>query len=130
MKLAYLAVVAALGALGAGPVLLKPDTATGSVDSVHTSAIRSGASYQLKVIGLEQSCAVILRKEQSKLDLAPGCRGLSGELSDAHRWKHDANGDLLFIADDGRTVAQFFPGDGVAYESVKPATPIMMLEEF
>ncbi|GGA64640.1 hypothetical protein GCM10011385_18030 [Nitratireductor aestuarii] len=129
MKLAYLAVAAALGAFGAGPALMTPDEAASNVDGRHTSAITAGASYQLKVVGLERGCAVTLRKEQSRLHIAPGCSSLSGQLADARFWQKDANGDLLFISDDGRTVAQFFPGDGVAYESVKPVTPIMMLDE-
>lgn len=130
MKLAYVAVVTALAAVGAVPALMQPDTVARDVDELHTSAITASASYQLKVAGLERGCSVTLRNEQSKLDLAPACRNLPSDLSDARHWQKDANGDLFFIADDGRTVAQFFPGDGVAYESVKPATPIMLLEEF
>ena len=133
MKLAYLAVTVPLSALGAGSALISPENVPVEVDRMPTASVTAGHRYQLNVAGVETTCSVVLRDEKesgsSRLDLEPRCSGLAAELSDAHFWQKQQNGDLLFIADDGRTIAQFFQGDGVAYESLKPMAPIMMLNE-
>lgn len=133
MKLAYFAVVSALSAMGAGPTLINRDAVPVETVTLHSQVEIETETYLLRVVGQEQGCPVVLRHGHEggfeKLDLAPSCAGLFDRFAEARFWREQADGDILFVADDGRTIAQFFPGDGVAYESVKPALPLMMLTD-
>jgi len=133
MKLAYLAVMGALSAIGAGPSLMHQGAVPVEPVAFHSRMDMDTESYQLRVVGQEQACSVVLRDDfeggLASLDVAPSCARLFDRLSEAHFWREEADGDILFVADDGRTIAQFFPGDGVAYESLKPVMPLMMLTE-
>lgn len=132
MKLVFAAAIGAIGTLGAMPSLVDRDVPRVETAAVHSGMHVDAASYMLRVVGKDQPCSVVLRdaghaEKLARLDLAPACAGLFDRLVEAQFWLEDREGDILFVADDGRTVAQFFPGDGVAYESVKPSRPLMML---
>jgi hypothetical protein len=134
MKLVIAAAIGAVGTIGAMPSLVDHDTPRIETVAVHSRLHMDSESYLLRVVGKDQPCSVVLRDgshadQLAKLDLAPACAGLFDRLGEAQFWLENQEGDIFFVAGDGRTVAQFFPGDGVAYESVKPATPLMMLTE-
>ncbi|UUP16936.1 hypothetical protein [Nitratireductor thuwali] len=87
--------------------------------------------YRLIVSGRDESCLVEKGVETglnaAELKAEEGCYRLLPRLADARIWKRDDEGDVVFAAADGREIARFFAADGVAFESVKPASPLMLL---
>src|SRR5690554_140941 len=131
MKLVFAAAIGALGTIGAMPSIVNHDAPRFETVALQSRIHVDSESYLLRVVGKDQPCSVVLRDgghadRLARLDLAPACAGLFDRLAEAEFWL-EKDGDIIFVAGDGRTVAQFFPGDGVAYESVKPAKPLMML---
>lgn len=87
--------------------------------------------YRLIVSGRDGSCLVEKGVETgqnaAELKAEDGCYRLLPRLADARIWKRDDEGDVVFAAADGREIARFFAADGVAFESLKPASPLMLL---
>jgi|GEM_PF-1754552 hypothetical protein len=137
MKLTYLVVVGALGALGADTAIRDRETGRGLApgsDELFAAPLPHTRTYEAHVQGQESGCVVALRGEPSarggSLELGPACKKFREVLSSEVRsWLRTDDGDILFLAEDGRPVAQFYPGDGVSYESLRPALPLMALTE-
>lgn len=129
MKLIFSAVVAALGAASAAP-LVGQVPQMGEPATLH-SAHPSASTYLLRVIGEEKTCTIALidriNPGLARLELEEGCANAFEPLAAANYWVEGPDGDVFIVTEDAHTVAQFFPGDGVAYESLRPVAPLMML---
>lgn len=125
MNLFNIVLIAALGVAGTSFATIEQNSQRAGVAISETESWPT-AHYRLSVIGHEETCSVAL-KNPSSVTVGSRCRMLFQPLSDARFWQEMPNGDILFVNAEGGTVAQFFPGDGVAYESVRPQAPLMML---
>ncbi|WP_265518605.1 hypothetical protein [Nitratireductor luteus] len=87
--------------------------------------------YRLSVSGRDGSClvekGVEMGLDAAELKAEDDCYQLLPRLADARIWKRSGEGDVVFAAADGREIARFFAADGVAFESLKPASPLMSL---
>jgi hypothetical protein len=59
-----------------------------------------------------------------RIPMGPGCLA-SADLAKASWWRKGVNGTLVMADEQGRTVLEFSPGDGVLYESVYPASALI-----
>jgi hypothetical protein len=62
-----------------------------------------------------------------EVTVAQDCDGLLPGLSKIRYWREDADGTVTLSADGKTASVVFGPADGVAYESLKPRTPLMSL---
>ncbi|MCT7377735.1 hypothetical protein [Chelativorans salis] len=87
--------------------------------------------YRLRVAGRDGSCTIAKGKSagigRAEIELAADCVLLMPRLSEARYWREGADRDVAFEAADGRVIAEFYAADGVAYESLTPAAPLMAL---
>ena len=67
------------------------------------------------------------RELRAKLDLAEECVTLLPRLAEARYWHEDGAGEVTFVAADGQPIVEFFAADGVAYESLRPLSPLVAL---
>ncbi|WP_309084732.1 hypothetical protein [Chelativorans sp.] len=129
MKLA-ISTLAALGVLGAAYFLLPEhrEATAAKVGEAKESPVR----YELSVVGREGDCTVVKRGNveaaRANLELTPKCVELMPRLAQARYWQENGEGELRFVAADGRAVVEFFAADGVAYESLKPQSPLIALK--
>ncbi|WP_274425930.1 hypothetical protein [Chelativorans sp. YIM 93263] len=103
-------------------------------ETLTTAAIEKAKDaeyFQMRIPGRDGSCKLIKRgpvdASQSQLELGENCSALMPRLAEARYWRERDAGDVTLLADDGRTIVEFFPGDGVAYESYSPETPLIAL---
>ncbi|WP_011582134.1 MULTISPECIES: hypothetical protein [Chelativorans] len=127
MKLAMSA-FAVLAALGALPYLMAESETTGTaIENAKTQN-----RYHLSVSGREGYCTVVKRggdkAQRAELQLTPECVAMMPRLADARYWQESGAGEVSFVAADGSSVVEFFAADGVAYESLKPISPIVALK--
>lgn len=66
---------------------------------------------------------------QAGLAIAPACDAVLPGLSAVHYWSESPDGTVTLSADGKTPVAVFAQGDGVAYESIAPRTPLIALVE-
>jgi hypothetical protein len=130
MKLAISA-LAALGVLGALPYVMPERDGAGAASKPIPGGKDSLHSYELSVSGREGSCTVLKRAaagaERAEIEMAPKCIELMPRLAEARYWKENGAGELTFVAADGHPVVEFFAADGVAYESLRPVSPLIAL---
>lgn len=129
MKLALSALIA-LGAVGAVALVQEREPE----ETVTTAAVERAKDtehFQMRIPGRDGSCKLIKRgpvdASQSKLELGENCSALMPRLAEARYWQEKGAGEVTLLADDGRTIVEFFPGDGVAYESYSPESPLIAL---
>jgi len=131
MKLAISA-IAALGVLGALPFLAAERAGSGGASGLIQKSKEAHLRYRLSVSGREGSCTVTKQggaeTDRTELELSPRCMELMPRLAEARYWQEDGAGELRFVAADGRAVVEFFAADGVAYESLKPLSPLIALK--
>lgn len=81
--------------------------------------------------GETQSCLLV--REPGKLpgdahiDADPKCSAVFNPLAGAAIWQEGAHGSVILKDRAGRRIAELAPGDGLAYQSVEPAFPILSL---
>lgn len=64
-----------------------------------------------------------------RVELSPECDAILPGLRQAHYWRDKPDGGVELSADGVTPVVSFEVGDGVAYESVEPRRPMMVLIE-
>ncbi len=88
-------------------------------------------TYKLQVSGKDGSCTVVKRgtveAKRAGLDLKGGCAHLMPRLANARYWHEGETGEVIFATAEGRPVVEFFPADGVAYQSLNPVSPLIAL---
>jgi len=120
---------AALAVLGALPFAM-PESETDAAQQAMKAKAQN--RYELSVSGQQGNCTVVKRSggkaERAELQLTPECVKMMPGLADARYWQEGGAGEISFVAADGSSVVEFFAADGVAYESLKPASPILALK--
>lgn len=127
MKLAFSA-FAAVGVLGVLPYVIH--NRTSEEGALAGQSLQTPVSYQLRVTGREGHCTVVkhdTRERRTELEMSGECAEMMPRLADVRYWQEDDAGGVIFAAADGRPVVEFFAADGVAYESLRPAAPLMAL---
>ncbi len=116
----------ALGLLSARPGLDMTATASIAPPTAPEDSFRlvstSGEGGDCRV-----SAAPMEAGEKRLLRLSPGCAADAPMLSAAHYWLERPDGSVVLSGDDGKAIAAFMLGDGVAYESYDPPYPVMTL---
>jgi len=131
MKL-VISAVAILGVLGALPFVAAERADSGVASGSIQKSKEAHLRYRLSVSGREGNCTVTKKggaeADRAGLELSPYCVELMPRLAEARYWQEDGAGELRFVAADGRAVVEFFAADGVAYESLKPLSPLIALK--
>lgn len=87
--------------------------------------------YELYVAGNAVACQVTKGRKLSdhvaEIKLSEDCGEAYARLARAALWRSGRDGDVAFAAKDGQTLVRFASGDGVAYESYRPAVPFISL---
>ncbi|WP_353644685.1 hypothetical protein [Mesorhizobium sp. WSM2239] len=79
------------------------------------------------------SCAVTrgdkIAEDRSELEVEPSCAALLPGIERAKFWQEQEDGSVAFTENGVDAIVSFSVGDGVAYESFKPSTPLISLDE-
>ncbi|KFB09079.1 hypothetical protein [Nitratireductor basaltis] len=116
------------GLVGAAPLVLSAAEDDGAAAIV--AAKSEVAQFRLSVAGHDETCTISSGKptDVDNAVLVNGdCSSAVPALRKVRYWRKDGTGDLVLAADSGEVVAKFFAADGVAYESLKPVSPMMVL---
>lgn len=116
------------GLVGAAPLVLSAAEDDGAASVVASKG--SVNQYRLSVAGRDESCTISAGDETGSGHLVRmngDCSAAVPALQKVRYWRQDNAGDVVLAADGGEVVAKFFAADGVAYESLKPVSPMMAL---
>lgn len=107
-----------------------PGTSDGA--SISQAVTRSDTtSYDLQLIGGSDVCRIEKREGRdaalANLKLEPGCLTIYPALSRAKSWQELGDGSLALAASNGEPVVVFAVSDGLAFESIEPASPLITL---
>ena len=87
--------------------------------------------FMLHLAGIERSCLIDKGVELvdgiSQLSVGEDCPRLVPELTDARRWRENADGTVTIVDDDGGALIEFALADGLAYESFRAGAPLVSL---
>ena len=87
--------------------------------------------FMLHLAGVERSCLIDKGVELvdgiSQLSVGEDCPRLVPELTDARRWRENADGTVTIVDDDGGALIEFAVADGLAYESFRAGAPLVSL---
>lgn len=126
--------LAGLGIASAIPLAAYHNGGDGGASGVTTSSIGGEDAeprYELRIAGRSDGCFVAkgetIAPGRSVLKMAAQCILILPRLSEATYWQEGPNGEVVFMAGNGRAVAEFYMADGVAYESLRPVSPPMAL---
>jgi hypothetical protein len=81
--------------------------------------------------GVREGCSLV--REAASLPGAavveadPDCRAVFNPLADVAVWQEGERGTVVLKDKAGRRIAELAPADGLAYQSVEPASPILSL---
>ena len=124
---------AALVLLSAGAALERYPPraeASGNTDDVETRSVGPG---QFRLMAEGDSCTIFkgppLGSGLNDLVIPAECDSLMPDLSAMRFWKEDGDGSVAFSPDGTEGLVLFSVADGVAYESYKPARPLLILTE-
>jgi hypothetical protein len=136
MNLAISTAVAAGLLLMAGVISSGPDgdrqaIAASSVGIPQAQA-SDGDIFRLRSSG-DVSCAVTrgdqVAEDRSELEIEPSCASLFPGIERAKFWQEHEDGSVAFTENGVDAIVSFSVGDGVAYESFKPSTPLISLDK-
>ncbi|WP_404934509.1 hypothetical protein ABWH97_00325 [Nitratireductor sp. ac15] len=87
------------------------------------------SEFTLTGVGLNGICRVRHSPglENTRLDLDGSCARLMPSLADARIWEEREDGTVAFVSATGEALVEFYPGDGAAYESLRPQTPLLSM---
>ncbi len=124
---AALVVLTTAAALSRYPLFAK---SPGNTDSMATGSIAPG---QFRLMAGSAACTLIkgpvLGEGLNELAVPAECNALMPGLSDMRFWKEEIDGSVAFSTDGTTSLVLFSVADGAAYESYKPARPLMILTE-
>ena len=116
------------GLVGAAPLVLSAAEDDSAADIV--AAKGEVTQYRLSVSGHDETCTISAgnpTQDSHAVSMNGNCSSAVPALKKVRYWRKDGAGDLVLAADSGEVVAKFFAADGVAYESLKPMSPMMAL---
>jgi hypothetical protein len=136
MNLAFWTVVAAGLLMAAGVISSGPDgdrhAVAASAAAMPQGQAPDGDVFRLRSSG-SISCAVTrgdrVAKNRSELEIEPACATLLPGIERAKFWQEHEDGSVAFIENGVDAIVSFSVGDGIAYESFEPSTPLILLDE-
>lgn len=121
------ATAAALGAAAFLHVAKHPGAAEASAGPA-----ADGGTLRLVVAGRDANC-ILARGELEEmirpLRFSAGCRSIDPAFRGAAFWQERPDGVVAIVGEDGSVLGEFGVSDGAAYESFRPASPLMVLTE-
>ena len=88
-------------------------------------------AYRLAVSGREVRCLLWPGRQTDglgrSLELSAECEGQGSPLANARLWIESPDGGVVLADANGATLVEFAVSDGAAYESFRPAEPMMTL---
>jgi len=89
-------------------------------------------TFQLRSNEVTHTCAVTRGQELSagraELKVDPSCAAVLPGVEKAKYWVDKTDGSVAFTADGVDPIVTFAVADGVAYESLQPAQPVISLD--
>lgn len=87
------------------------------------------SEFTLTGIGVNEVCRVRHSPGEgsTQLHLDRSCARIMPRLVDARIWDERPDGTVVFVSATGEALVEFYPGDGAAYESLRPRTPLLSL---
>jgi hypothetical protein len=119
------------GVISSGPDGDRQANAASSVGIPQAQA-SDGDRFRLRSSG-NVSCAVWrgdqVAEDRSELEIEPSCAALLPGIERAKFWQEHEDGSVAFTENGVDAIVRFSVGDGVAYESFKPSTPLVSLDK-
>jgi len=104
-----------------------------SVPPVPSDQAASVETYKLRSTQAAVTCDVTrgdqLTGGRSRLSVDPSCAALFPGLEKARYWVDKDDGSVAFTANGVDSIVTFGIADGVAYESLQPAQPVISLDD-
>jgi hypothetical protein len=97
---------------------------TTEVSPVDRFVLRSSATNRSCELAVEQDGA----SGTAQVKVEPDCAGLVPGIENVRYWQDKGNGSVSLAADGLDPVITFAIADGVAYESLEPAFPVISLD--
>lgn len=135
MNIAISTIVAAGLLVAAGVISSGPDGDRQAIAATSAAmpqlAAFEGDVFRMRSAG-DISCAVTrgdpVSGDRSELEVEPSCAALLPGIERAKFWQENADGSVAFTEDGVEAIVSFSVGDGMAYESFEPATPLISLD--
>ena len=103
-----------------------------AVPQVPTDQVASSETYKLRSTQAAATCAVTrgdaLADGRSRLTVDPSCAALLPGVEKAKYWVDKGDGSVAFTENGVDPIVTFGIADGVAYESLQPAQPVISLD--
>jgi hypothetical protein len=136
MNIAISTVVAAGLLVAAGVLSSGPDgdrqAVAASAAAMPQGQASDGDMFRLRS-SANVSCAVTrgdrVAEDRSELEIEPACAMLLPGIERAKFWQEYEDGSVAFTENGVDAIVSFSVGDGVAYESFEPPTPLISLDE-
>jgi hypothetical protein len=117
------------GVISSGP---DGDRQANAASVISQPQASDGDMFRLRSSG-HVSCAVTrgdqVAEDRAELTVEPSCAVLLPGIERAKFWQEHEDGSVAFTENGVDTIVSFSVGDGVAYESFKPSTPLISLDE-
>jgi hypothetical protein len=133
MNTAVSTIVAAGLLVAAGVISSGPDGDRQAIAATSAALVAAseGDVFRMRSAG-DASCAVTrgdpVSRNRSELEVEPACAALLPGIERAKFWQENADGSVAFTEDGAEPIVSFSVGDGVAYESFEPVTPLISLD--
>lgn len=122
-------VFALVGAFGYFSDVRVAEMAAAPGEEMTASQKDTVSEYTLTGVGLNDICRVrhAPGPEKTPLDLDGSCARLMPSLVEARIWEEREDGTVAFVSATGEALVEFYPGDGAAYESLRPGSPLLSM---
>ncbi len=135
MNLAISTVVAAGLLVAAGVISSGPGGERQAIAATAVAMPQAGAFedeiFRMSSAG-DISCAITrgdqVSADRLELEVEPSCAALLPGIEHAKYWQEQEDGSVVFTENGKDAIVSFSFGDGVAYESFEPSTPLISLD--
>lgn len=108
------------------------DRREAAIPQVPADQVASAETYKLRSTQAAETCDVTrgdqLTGGRSRLSVDPSCAALLPGVEKAKYWVDKDDGSVAFTANGVDPIVTFAIADGVAYESLQPAQPVISLD--
>lgn len=123
---------AAVLAISCTVIMVASDGRVAAVPAVPDQRIASAETYKLRSTQATETCDVTrgdqLTGGRSRLSVDPSCAALLPGVEKAKFWVDKDDGSVAFTANGIDPIVTFAIADGVAYELLQPAQPVISLD--
>lgn len=126
----------AFGAIGCAGAVMAVFSASDRFSAIApqtpSEQVASAETYVLRSTQATGTCDVVrgdaLTGGRSRLSVDPSCASVMPGVEKAKYWVDKDDGSVAFTANGIDPIVTFAVADGVAYESLKPAQPVISLD--